>query len=93
MKKPQAVAMTTFAKTKAIKAKTAITSVLVTGMALATSAAHAALDPVKVTAVETEVLADVATAAGSGMTVLGTVLATSVGMSLLSRFINKGANG
>jgi hypothetical protein len=55
--------------------------------------ANAALDAAKVTALETEVLADVSTAAGSGFTVFTVVIATTVGFALLSKFINKGANG
>lgn len=64
-------------------------------LALSTFAgsAFAALDSTAVTAVQTEVLADAETAFGSGMAVLTVVLAMGIGMGLLSRFINKGANG
>ena len=64
-------------------------------LALSTVAgsAFAALDSAAVTAVQTEVLADAETAFSSGMAVLTVVLAMGIGMGLLSRFINKGANG
>lgn len=64
-------------------------------LALSTVAgsAFAALDSGAVTAVQNEVLADAETAFSSGMAVLTVVLAMGIGMGLLSRFINKGANG
>jgi len=68
-------------------------AVIGTGMAMVAGSANAALDGTAVTALETEVLADVATASGSGFTVFTVVIATSVGFALLSKFINKGANG
>lgn len=66
---------------------------IVAAAAAMSTAANAALDGTAVTALETEVLADVATASGSGFTVFTVVIATSVGFALLSKFINKGANG
>ncbi len=64
-----------------------------TGTALVASSANAALDATQITAIQTEVLADVALAVAAGFAILAVVLASNVGMSLLSRFINKGANG
>lgn len=66
---------------------------LIAAAAAVSGSAHAALDSTLVTAVQTEVLADAETAFGSGMAVLTVVLAMGIGMGLLSRFINKGANG
>jgi len=68
-------------------------SAIATGSMAVMGVANAALDGTAVTALETEVLADVATASGSGFTVFTVVIATSVGFALLSKFINKGANG
>jgi len=62
-------------------------------LSMVAGSAFAALDSAAVTAVQTEVLADAETAFSSGMAVLTVVLAMSIGMGLLSRFINKGANG
>ncbi len=67
--------------------------IVLTATAFVSASASAALDASKVTALETEVLADVATATGSGFTVFTVVIAASVGFALLSKFINKGANG
>ena len=64
-----------------------------TSTALVASSANAALDATAITSIQTEVLADVALAVAAGFAILAVVLASSVGMSLLSRFINKGANG
>ena len=77
MKKLQAVAMTTFVMFGAVLS----------------SNAHAALDAATVTAIQTEVLGDVSTAVAAGFAVLAVVLASSIGFSLLGRFISKGANG
>jgi hypothetical protein len=63
------------------------------GIATVGGSAHAALDSAAITAIQTEVLADVALAVAAGFAILAVVLASNVGMSLLSRFINKGANG
>jgi len=68
-------------------------SAIALGSAMISGVANAALDGTAVTSLETEVLADVATASGSGFTVFTVVIATTVGFSLLSKFINKGANG
>ncbi|WP_440877628.1 hypothetical protein [Thalassotalea sp. PLHSN55] len=68
-------------------------AVVGTGATVVAGSANAALDGTAVTALETEVLADVATASGAGFTVFTVVIATSVGFALLSKFINKGANG
>lgn len=73
--------------------KIAIFSLLSALTVAAASPAMAALDAAKVTALETEVLADVTVATGSGFTVFTVVIAASVGFALLSKFINKGANG
>ena len=72
--------------------KTIIGSMLIAAGTVATSA-HAALDAAVVTAVQTEVLADVGTAVAAGFAIMAVVLASAVGMSLLGRFISKGANG
>jgi hypothetical protein len=63
------------------------------GVAMVSGTANAALDGAAVTAIQTEVLADVSTAVGAGFAVLAVTLASGIGFSLLSKFINKGANG
>jgi hypothetical protein len=63
------------------------------GSALVVTNANAALDSAQIDAIKTEVLADIGLAVAAGFGILAVVLASSVGMSLLSRFINKGANG
>jgi hypothetical protein len=75
-----------------ISPKALLISISATGAALS-STAHAALDEAQVTAIQTEVLSDVTTAVGAGFSVLAVVLASSIGFSLLGRFISKGANG
>ena len=73
--------------------KAAVIATFVTFAAVAGGNAHAALDAAQVTAIQTEVLGDVTTAVGAGFAVLAVVLASSIGFSLLGRFISKGANG
>ena len=63
------------------------------GVVMVSSSAHAALDGTAVTALQTEVLGDVSLATAAGFAVLTVVLASSIGFGLLSKFINKGANG
>ena len=75
-----------------MKAKTLLTTVVVALSVIATSA-HAALDAAVVTAVKDGVIADAGTAVTAGFAVMAVVLGASVGMSLLGRFISKGANG
>jgi hypothetical protein len=69
--------------------------VLYSVVALSTfaGAANAALDKTIVDTLKAEVLADVGTAVAAGFAVMTVVLASSVGMSLLGRFLNKGASG
>lgn len=64
-------------------------------IALSTVAAgsQAAIDAAVVTTVKDSILADVATASTAGFSVMAVVLATSIGMSLLGRFVSKGASG
>lgn len=69
-----------------------LTALLTLGAAVS-GAAHAALDAAQVTAIQTEVIADVNTAVTAGFAIMAVALASSVGMSLLGRFIAKGANG
>ena len=71
---------------------TLITAVTVVMGTLA-SAAHAALDTTIVDGIKTEVLGDVDLAVAAGFGIMAVVLGASVGMSLLGRFISKGANG
>jgi len=75
-----------------MKAKLLLSTVFVMAATFA-SAAHAALDATIVTAVKDEVIADAGTATTAGFAVMAVVLGASVGMSLLGRFISKGANG
>ncbi|MFP3350210.1 hypothetical protein [Pseudoalteromonas sp. S1608] len=75
-----------------ITMKSVFISVCAVGAGLS-STVHAALDDAAVTAIQTEVLADVSKAVGAGFAVLAVVLASSIGFSLLGRFISKGANG
>lgn len=75
-----------------ISPKALLISIAATGAGLSTTAS-AALDEAAVTAIQTEVLADVSTAVAAGFAVLAVVLASSIGFSLLGRFISKGANG
>lgn len=66
---------------------------LLTAAATMATTASAAIDAAAVTAIQTEVLGDVETAVGAGFAIMAVVLGASVGMSLLGRFISKGANG
>ncbi|MBE0349288.1 hypothetical protein [Pseudoalteromonas lipolytica] len=75
------------------KLKAAVIATFVTAGAALSSSAHAALDATQVTAIQTEVLGDVSTAVGAGFAVLAVSLASSIGFSLVGRFISKGANG
>ncbi|TGV17256.1 hypothetical protein E5N72_18700 [Pseudoalteromonas sp. MEBiC 03607] len=75
------------------KLQAAVIATFVTVGATLSSSAHAALDEATVTAIQTEVLGDVSTAVQAGFAVLAVVLASSIGFSLLGRFISKGANG
>ena len=79
-------------RTALISPKALLISIASTGAVLS-GTAQAALDEAQVTAIQTEVLADVTTAVGAGFAVLAVVLASSIGFSLLGRFISKGANG
>ncbi len=75
-----------------MKAKMLLSTVLVMGATLSASA-HAALDSALVDTVKSGVIADAGTATSAGFAVMAVVLGASVGMSLLGRFISKGANG
>lgn len=75
-----------------MKAKTLLT-VSAVALSVFASTAHAALDAALVTAVKDGVIDDAGTATGAGFAVMAVVLGASVGMSLLGRFISKGANG
>jgi len=73
--------------------KTALVAFVGSSMAMLSSTAHAALDEAQVTAIQTEVLGDVGIAVTAGFSVLAVALASSIGFSLVGRFISKGANG
>ncbi len=75
-----------------MKAKVLLSTLLV-AVATVSSAAHAALDATLVSGVKDGVIADAGTATTAGFAVMAVVLGASVGMSLLGRFISKGANG
>lgn len=75
-----------------MKAKKLLSTVLVMAATLSASA-HAALDATLVSTVKDGVIADAGTATTAGFAVMAVVLGASVGMSLLGRFISKGANG
>jgi hypothetical protein len=94
--KTQTTAVTAPVQTKtrklSISPKALLISIAATGAGLS-GTASAALDDAQVTAIQTEVLADVSTAVSAGFAVLAVVLASSIGFSLLGRFISKGANG
>lgn len=75
-----------------MKAKVLLSTLLV-AVATVSSAAHAALDAAVVSGVKDTVIADAGTATTAGFAVMAVVLGASVGMSLLGRFISKGANG
>lgn len=70
-----------------------IVSVALVALGTVACAAQAALDSTQVTAIQTEVLGDVDTAVTAGFAVMAVVLASTIGMSLLGRFMSKGANG
>jgi len=72
---------------------TAVGAMVLTTAATLSTSANAALDSAQVTAIQTEVLGDVSLAVGAGFAVLAVVLASSIGFSLLGRFISKGASG
>ncbi len=57
------------------------------------ASAHAVIDATVLSDIKASVLADVATASGTGFAVMGVVLAASIGMSLLGTFVRKGASG
>lgn len=73
--------------------KAKILSAVLVGVSFIATSAHAALDAAVVTAVKDGVVADAGTAVTAGFAVMAVVLGASVGMSLLGRFISKGANG
>ncbi len=73
--------------------KAKIMSAVLVALATISSAANAALDAAVVTTVKDGVIADAGTAVTAGFAVMAVVLGASVGMSLLGRFISKGANG
>ncbi|MBN8446206.1 MAG: hypothetical protein J0M22_12145 [Gammaproteobacteria bacterium] len=73
--------------------KAKILSAALVGLSFVASTAHAALDAAVVTSVKDGVIADAGTAVTAGFGVMAVVLGASVGMSLLGRFISKGANG
>jgi hypothetical protein len=75
-----------------MKAKVLLSTVVVMAATFA-STAHAALDAALVTTVKDGVIADAGIATTAGFAVMAVVLGASVGMSLLGRFISKGANG
>lgn len=75
-----------------MKAKILLSTVVVMAATIST-AAHAALDAAVVSSVKDTVIADAGTATTAGFAVMAVVLGASVGMSLLGRFISKGANG
>ena len=62
------------------------------GLAVMSGAANAALDAAAVTAVQTEVLGDVALAAAAAIAIMTVVLGWDVGISLLKKFTKKGAS-
>jgi len=64
----------------------------VVGLAVMSGAANAALDPNAVTAVQTEVLGDVALVAAAAIAIMTVVLGWDVGISLLKKFTKKGAS-
>ena len=65
----------------------------VAGLLTVATTANAALDAAVVNGIKTEVLGDVGTAVTAGFGVMAVVLGASIGMSVLGRFISKGANG
>jgi len=65
----------------------------VAGLSTVATTANAALDAAVVNGIKTEVLGDVGTAVTAGFGVMAVVLGASIGMSVLGRFISKGANG
>lgn len=65
----------------------------VVGLSVVSAPSFAALDATEVTAIKDAVLADASTAATAGFGVMAVVLGLSVGFSLLSSFIKKGARG
>lgn len=70
-----------------------VTAAIIVGLTTLATTANAALDEAVVTGVKTEVLADVSKATAAGFAVMSVVLAAGIGMSLLGRFMSKGANG
>ncbi len=70
-----------------------LSTALIIALGTVGSVVHAEIDATAVTAIKSSILADVATAAAAGFSVMAVVLATSIGMSLLGRFVSKGASG
>ncbi len=69
------------------------THVVLIALSTVAAGSQAAIDAAVVTSVKDAILADVATASTAGFAVMAVVLATSIGMSLLGRFVSKGASG
>lgn len=90
MKKGNAAMRAKTATSKHFKRALAMT--MVTTSILATQA-QAALVQADVDAIALEVTTDIGVAVAAGFGILAVSLASSVGMSLLGRFISKGANG
>jgi hypothetical protein len=70
-----------------------LSHVVVIALSTVAAGSQAAIDAAVVTSVKDAILADVATASTAGFAVMAVVLATSIGMSLLGRFVSKGASG
>lgn len=64
----------------------------IVGSAFAANA-NAALDSALIDALKTEVLADIGLAVAAGFGIMTVVVASSIGMAVLGRFVSKGASG
>lgn len=74
-------------------AKTVAMTLFVSAGALLAGNAHAALDQAVVDGIQAEVIGDIGIATTAGFAILAVSLGATVGMSLIGRFISKGANG
>lgn len=70
-----------------------LTHVVLLSLSVLATGANAAIDAAVIDQIKTSVLADVGAASTAGFAVMAVVLAASIGMSLLGKFVSKGASG
>jgi len=68
-------------------------ALVVGGVLLSAGAAMAAIPADSVTALQSEITGDIGTASVAGYAIMTVSLGATIGMGLMSRFMNKGARG